>query len=153
MSQSPAGTTKPRKRAKNRIARRLYAAGWGLFFIWLGMSLLMDLSWGVGLIGVSAIVLLGQAARWSFGLRLVSFWVVVGVLFLLGGIWELYNIDVDLLPILLMLAGGALMLSLFRRGSRTDWRDSRSDWRDWCRGASYHGAEGWRCCSWSTEDR
>ena len=146
MSQSPAGTTKPRKRAKSRIARRLYAAGWGLFFIWVGMSLLMDLSWGVGLIGVSAIVLLGQAARRSFGLRLVSFWVVVGVLLFLGGIWELYGIDADLLPILLILAGGALMLSLFRRGSR-------SDWRDWCRGASYHGAEGRRCCSWSTEDR
>ena len=73
-----------------------------LFFIWVGMSLLMDLSWGMGLIGVSAIVLLGQAARRSFGLRLEPFWVVVGVLFLFGGVWELNSIVVDLLPILLI---------------------------------------------------
>jgi len=145
MSGNPVETTKSRRRPKNRIAKRLNAAGWGLFFIWVGMSLLMDLPWGVGLIGVSAIVLLGQVARRSFGLRLVSLWVVVGVLFFLGGIWELYSIDVDLLPILLILAGGVLMFSLFRRGSRTDWRD-------WCGGASYHGAERWRCCWWSTDD-
>jgi hypothetical protein len=146
MSENPAETKTSQKRAKKRIAKQLDAAGWGLFFIWVGMSLLMDLSWGIGLIGVSAIVLLGQAARRSFGLRLEPFWVVVGVFFLLGGVWELNNIDVDLLPIVLILAGGALMLSLFRRRSR-------SDWRDWCRGTSYRGAERWRCCSWSTDDR
>ena len=48
---------------------------------------------------------------------------------------------------LLILAGGALMVSLFRRGSRT------TGWRDWCRGNSYRDAERWRCCSWSTDDR
>jgi len=146
MSDNPAENITSQKRTKRRIAKKLEAAGWGLFFIWVGVSLLMDLSWGVGLIGVSSIVLLGQAARRSFGLRLELFWVVVGVLFLLGGVWELNGIDVDLLPIVLILAGGALMLSMFRRGSR-------SDWRDWCRGTSYRGAERWRCCSWSTDDR
>lgn len=146
MSDNPAEKITSQKRTKRRIAKKLEAAGWGLFFIWVGVSLLMDLSWGVGLIGVSSIVLLGQAARRSFGLRLELFWVVVGVLFLLGGVWELNGIDVDLLPIVLILAGGALMLSMFRRGSR-------SDWRDWCRGTSYRGAERWRCCSWSTDDR
>ena len=146
MSENQAELKTSSRKTKKRIARQLDAAGWGLFFIWVGMSLLMDLSWGLGLIGVSAIVLLGQAARRSFGLRLEPFWVVVGVLFLLGGVWELNSIDVDLLPILLILAGGALMVSLFRRGSRTDWRD-------WCRGNSYRGEEGWRCCSWSTDDR
>ena len=85
-------------------------------------------------------------ARRSFGLRLESFWVVVGGLFFLAGFWELNSIDVDLLPILLILAGDALMLSLFRRGSR-------SDWRDWCGDSSYRGAERWRCCSWSTDNR
>ena len=146
MSESPAETNASQKRAKKRIAKQLDATGWGLFFIWVGVSLLMDLSWGVGLLGVAAIVLLGQAARRSFGLRLELFWVVVGGLFFFGGIWELNGIDVDLLPIVLILVGGALMLSLFRRGSRTEWRD-------WCRGTSYRGAERWRCCSWTTNDR
>ena len=52
-------------RTRKRIAKQVEAAGWGLFFIWVGVSLLMDFSWGVGLLGVSAIVLLGQAARRS----------------------------------------------------------------------------------------
>ncbi len=146
MSDNPTETNTSQKRTKIRIAKRLDAAGWGLFFIWVGVSLLMDLSWGVGLMGVSAIVLLGQAARRSFGLRLELFWVVVGVLSFLGGIWEFNRIDVDLLPIVLVLAGGALMLSMFRRSSRTDWHD-------WCHGTSYRSAERWRCCSWSTDDR
>jgi len=100
---------------KKDMGKRLDAAGWGLFFIWVGVSLLLDLSWGVGLIGVAAITLLGQAARKYFGLRLEKFWVAVGVLFLLGGIWELYQVQVGLVPILLIVAGGALLLSLFRR--------------------------------------
>jgi hypothetical protein len=146
MSENSEETRTSHKRTKKRIANRLNAVGWGLFFIWMGVSLLMDLSWGAGLVGVSAIVLLGQAARRSFGLRLEPFWVVAGGLFLLGGVWDLNNIDVDLLPIVLILAGGVLMLSLFRRGSRIEWRD-------WCRGTSYRGAERWRCCSWPTDDR
>ena len=146
MSENHAETKTSNRKARKRIAKQLDAAGWGLFFIWVGVSLLTDLSWGIGLVGVSAIVFLGQAARRSFGLRLEPFWVAVGVLFLLGGFWDLNSIDVDLLPILLILAGGALMVSLFRRGSRTDWRD-------WCRDSSDRSAERWRCCSWSTDDR
>jgi hypothetical protein len=100
---------------KKGMGKRLDAAGWGLFFIWAGVSLLMDLGWGVGLIGVAAIILLGQAARLHFGLRLEKFWVAVGVLFFLGGIWELFQVQVGLVPILLIVAGGGLLLSLFRR--------------------------------------
>jgi len=145
MSENTENITTQRTSTKRRMARRLEAAGWGLFFVWVGASLLMDLSWGVGLIGVAAIILFGQVARRSFGLRLEFFWVVVGVLFLLGGVWEYHSIDVELLPILMILGGGALMLSLFRRGSRTDWRE-------WCRCAPSRGAERWRCCSWPVED-
>jgi hypothetical protein len=104
----------PRARKKG-LSKRLDAAGWGLFFIWVGVSLLLDLSWGVGLIGVAAIIFLGQTARRHYGLRLEIFWVVVGALFLLGGIWELFQVQVGLVPILLIVAGGALLLSLFRR--------------------------------------
>ena len=80
MSENHAETKALQKRAAKRNANRLGVAGWGLFFIWVGMSLLMDLSWDIGLFGVSAIILLGQAARRSLGLRLEGFWVVVGVL-------------------------------------------------------------------------
>ena len=99
----------------NAMSKRLEAAGWGLFFIWVGVSLLLDVGWGVWLIGVAAIILLGQLARYFYDLEVEKFWVVVGVLFLLGGIWELFQVQVGLVPILLIVAGGALLLSLFRR--------------------------------------
>lgn len=144
MSENLAATKTSHK--KKRITHRLDSAGWALFLMWVGVSLLMDLSWGVGLVGVFAIMFLGQAARRSLGLKLQWFWVVVGLLFLLGGVWELTHLDVDLMPIVLILAGGALMMSLFRRGSR-------SDWRGWIRDNTYRGTERWPCCSWSTDER
>lgn len=131
---------------KKGMGRRLEAAGWGLFFVWVGASLLMDLTWSVGLIGVAAIILLGQVARRYFGLRIESFWLVVGVLFLLGGVWELYQIRFGLVPILLIVAGGALLLSLLQRGSSNDWFR-------WCGGSRSRSADRWRCCSWSASDR
>ncbi len=97
------------------MAQKLDAAGWGLFFIWVGVALLMDLSWGVGLLGAAVITLLGQAARKYFGLALQGFWIVVGLLFLAGGVWELYKVEVDLVPILLIVAGAALLISIFGR--------------------------------------
>jgi len=94
------------------LAQKVDVAGWGLFFIWVGISLLMEFSWGVGLIGVSVITLGGQFARKIFGLALQGFWLVCGLLFLVGGIWELYKVEVSLVPILLIVAGGALIVSL-----------------------------------------
>jgi hypothetical protein len=114
------------------IARRLDAAGWGLFFIWVGVSLLADLGWGVGLVGVSAIIFLGQAARRFYGRTLEIFWVAVGVLSLLGGIRELYQIELDLGPVLLIVIGGALLLAPFRRRRRTDRRHPSIHWCDRC---------------------
>jgi hypothetical protein len=113
-NQEPSGIN------KGQLAQKLDAAGWGLFFIWVGAALLMGLSWGVGLLGVALITLAGQAARRYFGLALERFWVVVGLLFLLGGIWELYKVEVSLVPILLIVAGGALLVSIFGRSRQTN---------------------------------
>ena len=94
------------------VAKKVDVAGWGIFFIWVGTALLMDFSWGVGLVGVAVITLGGQAVRKYFGLTLEKFWVVCGLLFLVGGVWELYRVEVSLVPILLIVAGGALLVSL-----------------------------------------
>jgi len=94
------------------LAKKLDVAGWGLFFIWVGTALLMDFSWGVGLVGVAVITLGGQAVRKYFGIALEKFWVVCGLLFLVGGLWELYRVEVSLVPFLLIVAGGALLVSL-----------------------------------------
>lgn len=99
---------------KRSIAEKLEAAGWGLFFLWVGIALLADFGEGVGLLGVAVITLGGQAARIYFKLKPEGFWVVVGVLFALGGSWELFQVKVELLPVLLAVAGAALIVSILR---------------------------------------
>ena len=95
-----------------KLERSLNATGWGLFFIWIGMAFLADVGWGAGLLGVGIIILAGQGIRTYYGLKLEGFGIVAGSLFLLGGIWELLNIRFDLTPILCVVAGVALLVSV-----------------------------------------
>jgi hypothetical protein len=98
--------------------RKLEAAGWGLFFVWVGTALIMDVGWGAGLIGVGIITLLGQAARRYFGLKTGALPVLVGSFFILGGIWMLLTIPFSLIPVLCVAAGIALLVSAVKRNSR-----------------------------------
>jgi len=93
------------------LAGRLETAGWGLFFIWIAIAFVADVGNGVGLLGVAVIILGGQVARKSMGVHLEGFWLVVGVLFLLGALWELFAVELPLVPIVLGLAGVVLVLS------------------------------------------
>lgn len=101
------------------LERALQAIGWGLFFIWIGIALLSEFGWGIGLLGVGIITLGGQMARKHFNLRVERFWITVGVLFLLGGVWELFEIRVGLIPILLVVAGIVLLMSPLLARKRT----------------------------------
>ncbi|NIM13166.1 MAG: hypothetical protein GTO45_13690 [Candidatus Aminicenantes bacterium] len=105
---------KQEKATKRKIAERLDAIGWALFFIWVGIAFLAELPTGVGLLGVGVITLGGQAARKYFHLEAEGFWVVVGSLFVLGGVWELLNLKIELIPVLCVVAGFALLVSIFR---------------------------------------
>ena len=98
---------------RHRLAKKLDAAGWGLFFIWVGIAFLADFHIGVGLLGVGVITLGGQAARKLLDLKLEGFWVVVGLLFVVGGLWELFEAQIGLVPILLIVVGLALLISAF----------------------------------------
>ncbi len=100
------------------LNKRLDAVGWGLFFIWVGIAFAADVGWGTGLLGVGIITLGGQAMRRYFGLRLEVFWVMVGFFFLLGGVWELLNVRFELIPILCIVAGVALLVSVLVRKAR-----------------------------------
>ncbi len=91
--------------ASHSLAKKLDAVGWGLFFVWVGIAFLADLGLGVGLLGVGVITLGEQAVRAFSNLKLEGFWVVIGLLFLLGGIWELFEPEVELIPVLLILVG------------------------------------------------
>lgn len=97
---------------KSHAAKMLEVVGWGLFFIWIGISFLVKLHIGIGLLGVAVITLGTQMARKIYGLKLEGFWIIVGVLFLLGGIWELFTPTIPLVPILLIVAGVVLLGSI-----------------------------------------
>jgi hypothetical protein len=68
--------------------------------------------WGFWLLGVGVITLGAQVLHVRLGQQRIEwFRTVVGLLFLLGGIWELFIIEVGLVPILCVAAGTALIWS------------------------------------------
>ncbi len=91
--------------------KKFAAVGWGLFFIWIGICYIAGLTFTVGLLGVGIIILGLQLARMFSNVKFEAFWLVVGILFVLGGIWNLLKIEFDLVPILLIIAGLLLLVS------------------------------------------
>lgn len=97
-------------------AHRLDGAAWGLFFIWIGIAFLLHLDWGIGLLGVGVLMIATQIARKYVGLPLETFWIVVGALFMLCGIWEVFSVRLSLIPIICIVAGVALLASVLVGG-------------------------------------
>ena len=99
---------------KRQIEKKLDIIGWGLFFIWVGIAFPIDFGFAFGLVGVGVITLGMQAYRKYLNLKLEGFWVFAGLLFFLGGIWELFAIKLHLVPVLIILAGVIMLVSAFR---------------------------------------
>jgi hypothetical protein len=97
--------------------RRIDAAAWALFFIWVGSSILANISWGWFLVGIGAIVLAAQAAVSRIAReKLNGFWLICGAVFLLAGIWEILGLKWPLAPLLMILLGvGVLWQAFFGR--------------------------------------
>jgi len=91
-------------------ASKFDAAGWGLFFIWIGVAWLTDVGLGIALLGVAAITLGMQAIRKAFGVAVEGFWVVVGIGFAIGGLWELLEMQRPLAAFVLIAVGVALLI-------------------------------------------
>ena len=101
--------------SKKDVGHKLSAVGWGLFFIWIGAAMLYDFNPGTTALGIGAIILLAQMIRFLFKLKLEGFWVVVGLAFLVGGTWQTVDMQIDLVPILLVIAGVAILSKAFWR--------------------------------------
>lgn len=114
----PAGRHEPLTASKESLVKKLEAAAWGVFFIWIGVAWLANVGWGVGLLGVGIITLAGQVVRKSLALEMEGFSVLVGCLFALGGIWELFSIRVEFVPVLAIVAGALLLVSALTRRSQ-----------------------------------
>ena len=84
--------------------KSLTTVGWSLFLIWLGIALLVQISMGVVLLGVGVIILGMQTARKYLGQDLEKPWLAVGLVFTLGGAWELLEVKLPLIPLVLIAA-------------------------------------------------
>lgn len=85
------------------------AAGWALFFIWVGVAWLADFGIAVGLLGVAAITLGMQGLRKFYGVPVEGFWILVGLGFAIAGLWQWIDVQKPFAPFLLIAIGVALL--------------------------------------------
>lgn len=109
------GSTLVEETRKPELEKKLATIGWGLFFAWLGIVLLTEAGSGVVLLGIGIIILGMQGVRRYFHLDLERFWVVCGVIFLAGGIWGLAELNLPLVPLVLVLVGIVLVVNTVRK--------------------------------------
>lgn len=95
------------ERASKNVAR----AVWGMLLIWVGAALLLQWSWGTGLVGAGAILVAAQGYRRVSGLKVDRFALVAGLLVVACGVWNLFDVAFELVPLLLIAAGIALLVS------------------------------------------
>lgn len=67
------------------------------------------------LLGVGVITLGVQGMRMSFGLTVEGFWLLVGLLFALGGVATLFQVNLPVLPVVLVAAGLLLLASALKK--------------------------------------
>ena len=113
VEEGPEQVEDARKAKERDLTGKLDKAGWGLFFVWVGIAFLADLDTGVGLLGVGIIALGEQALRKFLGVKVEGFWVVVGLCFVVGGLWDLFEARLPLVPIALIVGGALLLFSIF----------------------------------------
>jgi hypothetical protein len=96
---------------EGRSSKSLDKAGWGLLLIWTGTALLLHFGWGAGLTGAGAIVLAMHGVRRYAGLPGDPFAIVAGALLVICGVWNLFQVSVDVVPVLCIGAGVVLLAS------------------------------------------
>ena len=101
-----------------RTERRLTSASWGALLLWVGACFVIALSWGTALIGVAIIIWLTQALRVALKLGGEGLWVAVGLLFAAAGLWDLFEIQIPFVPVVLIATGAALLLAAIIGGRR-----------------------------------
>lgn len=107
-------------RATRTKAKRITAIGWGLFFIWLGFVLMLNAGIGLILIGVGVISFGMQISRKYAGLETDGFWILVAILFIAVGLWELFELRLPLMSLFLIVVGAALLVSAWKGGAGGD---------------------------------
>lgn len=94
--------------------KNIEAISWGSFLIWIGIAIIADLGFPIGLLGVGVITLVAQILKKNSNYKVEMFWVIAGLLFVIGGIWGILKIDVPLIPILIIIAGIVILTSVIK---------------------------------------
>ncbi len=95
------------------VSRSVATGVWGLLLVWTGAALLLHWGWGVGLVGAGVILLGAQVVRRTMRVKVDGFGLVAGVVLLICGVGDLFHVAVDLFPVLFILAGIALLVSIW----------------------------------------
>ncbi|MDF1536062.1 MAG: hypothetical protein P1S46_06100 [bacterium] len=107
------------KRERREREKKIAAVGWGAFFVWLGFILMIKAGSGAILIGVGVISLCVQVVRKYAGLESEGLWILVAILFIVVGVWEVLEVRIPLMSLLLIVVGAAFILSAVRRKSNS----------------------------------
>ncbi len=100
---------------RDHLPGRFGAIAWGLLLLWVSVAIATSVGSGVGLVGAGVIVLGAEVARkWILKLSAETMMVVVGIVFIAGGIVKLVVDQVDPLPVTCLVAGAAVILGMFR---------------------------------------
>ena len=96
------------------LDRKINARSGGALLMWIGLALLVQAGWGVGLMGVGVILLVEQGVRRHLAVDFAWFWVGAGVVALGVGTAIASGLHGALVPLLLIIAGGLVVGSSFR---------------------------------------
>jgi hypothetical protein len=81
-----------------------------VFSIWIGVAMLVAISWGWFLVGLGILILAAQLARSQMNINIEGFRVAWGALFLVGGLWTVLNIgSLPLAAMVFILLGTVLL--------------------------------------------
>jgi hypothetical protein len=95
---------------KSELTGHLDSMARAIFIIWIGIAMLVAISWGWFLVGLGILILGAQLARSQINIKIEGFRVAWGAVFLIGGLWTVLNIaSWPLGPIVLILLGVVLL--------------------------------------------
>ncbi len=104
----------------DKIAGRIDAIGWALFFVMiggLGLFSAESVPEGTWLVGLGVIWLGGNAARFAYGLKAIGWTLIAGVVALAAGLGGIFGVELPIFPILLVVCGLSVAASTLRRTS------------------------------------
>jgi hypothetical protein len=106
---------------RSAMSRKLDAIGWGVFFVWMGIIMLVKvLPAGTGSIGVGVIILAEAIARLFMRISVNAFWILIGIIFLASGFGEIFAVNFPLLPIAFLVCGVLLIIRQTTKAKKTE---------------------------------